>query len=78
MSMCQAQAFIDQAFQIATQGLTGNATQVPAWGTCLACAVVDRARARIRVEREGVCATCFSQYCWNGVGPSLGGTGTRK
>ncbi|WAR63885.1 hypothetical protein PtB15_16B44 [Puccinia triticina] len=36
----------------------------PLWSACLACAVVDRSRFRMRVEREGVCADCFDRYCW--------------
>ncbi|KAJ7118432.1 lysophospholipase [Mycena crocata] len=36
------------------------------WGACLACAVVDRQRAREGIARSGVCKTCFARYCWEG------------
>ncbi|KAH9477310.1 Lysophospholipase 3 [Psilocybe cubensis] len=64
-----AQAFMDESFAIATQGLGLNSTSTNAgqqWSTCLACAVVDRARARRGDKREGVCAECFNNYCWDG------------
>ncbi|KDQ57439.1 hypothetical protein JAAARDRAFT_58053 [Jaapia argillacea MUCL 33604] len=62
----QLQAMLDQVFTIATQGYT-NATSSkdPEWAGCLACAVVDRARARMGTARSGVCADCFTRYCWN-------------
>ncbi|KAH9476207.1 Lysophospholipase 3 [Psilocybe cubensis] len=64
-----AQAFMDESFAIATQGLGLNSTSVAPgqqWSTCLACAVVDRARARRGERRQGVCAECFNNYCWDG------------
>ncbi|KAA1111521.1 Lysophospholipase 2 [Puccinia graminis f. sp. tritici] len=36
----------------------------PLWPVCLACAVADRSRSRMRVQRDGVCAECFDRYCW--------------
>jgi len=61
------QGFMDEAFAIATQGLGPNVTDAGAqWSTCLACAVVDRTRARQGYARQGVCNTCFANYCWNG------------
>jgi len=63
----QAQSFMDEAFAIATQGLGTNSTDPGAqWSTCLACALVDRARSRRQIRREGVCATCFQNFCWDG------------
>ena len=60
------QAMIDQSFDIATQGIPVNGTQKdPEWPLCLACAVVDRARAKAGSERSGVCETCMSRYCWS-------------
>ncbi|KAI7935966.1 hypothetical protein MJO29_015269 [Puccinia striiformis f. sp. tritici] len=38
----------------------------PLWPACLACAVADRSRSRMRVGRTGVCADCFDRYCWKG------------
>ncbi|KAF8513955.1 lysophospholipase catalytic domain-containing protein [Gautieria morchelliformis] len=61
----EAQAFLDQAYAIATQGIDGTGA---GWGTCLACAVVDRARARRGAVREGVCAACLARYCWTPPG----------
>ena len=67
-SNSELQAFLDQTFDIATQGTApspGSDEKDPAWAACLACAVVDRARARLdSVERNGLCETCFERYCW--------------
>lgn len=63
----QAQAFMDESFAIATQGLGNNSTDPGAqWSTCLACALVDRTRSRQGIAREGLCATCFTNFCWDG------------
>ncbi|KAF8497006.1 lysophospholipase, partial [Gautieria morchelliformis] len=59
----EVRAFIDQAFDIATQGIDGDASD---WGTCLACGVVEKARARAGVPRLSVCSACLERYCWNG------------
>ncbi|KDQ63909.1 hypothetical protein JAAARDRAFT_118304 [Jaapia argillacea MUCL 33604] len=62
-----AQAVLAQAFDIATQGIPSDYTKDPEYPACLACAVVDRARAREGIERSGVCSSCFAKYCWNGT-----------
>lgn len=73
MSVVQVQSFIDQAFLISTQGINGTDTE---WGACLACAVVDRARARMGVQPEGICAACLQRYCWNGQEAAVSGGGS--
>lgn len=35
----------------------------PAFPACLACALVDRARDRMGVGRDGVCGECFARVC---------------
>jgi len=61
------QGMLAQTFVVATQGAeVGDALEDREWAACLACAVVDRARARDGVPRSGVCATCFARYCWEG------------
>ncbi|KAJ7857882.1 lysophospholipase [Mycena leptocephala] len=63
----EMQGMLKQTFDIATQGaVVGGALEDEEWGACLACAVVDRARARENVARSGVCTTCFARYCWEG------------
>ncbi|KAJ6588115.1 lysophospholipase [Mycena capillaripes] len=63
----EMQGMLGQTFAVATQGaIVGGAQEDREWGACLACAVVDRARAREGVARSGVCATCFARYCWEG------------
>ncbi|KAJ7450821.1 lysophospholipase [Mycena latifolia] len=63
----EMQGMLQQTFDVATQGaVVGGALEDREWGACLACAVVDRARARAGVARSGVCATCFARYCWEG------------
>lgn len=61
----QIQSFMNQAFDIATQGIPVNGAKDPEFAVCLACAVVDRTRARIGEKRSGVCKTCLSRYCFN-------------
>jgi lysophospholipase len=58
------QAMLDQTWAIATQGNSGSNMVDAMWPACLACAVVDRARNRSGVAREGSCASCFDRYCW--------------
>jgi len=63
----EMQGMLTQTFTVATQGAeVGGALEDREWGACLACAVVDRARARAGEERSGVCTTCFARYCWEG------------
>lgn len=58
---------LSQTFVIATQGYpAGGVMKDPDWPSCLACAIVDRARERAGVERSGICATCLNRYCWDG------------
>ncbi|KDQ63931.1 hypothetical protein JAAARDRAFT_201409 [Jaapia argillacea MUCL 33604] len=75
-----AQAVLAQAFDIATQGIPSDYTKDPEYPACLACAVVDRVRAREGIERSGVCSSCFAKYCWNGtqvaVSTTSGAVGT--
>ncbi|GJE87443.1 lysophospholipase [Phanerochaete sordida] len=62
----QIQAFMNQAFDVATQGIPISSTHKdPEFPACLACAVVDRARARIGERRSGVCSTCLQRYCFS-------------
>ena len=62
----ELQAMIDQSFDIATQGIPLNGTQKdPEWPVCLACAVVDRARAKVGTPRSGTCESCMARYCWS-------------
>ena len=67
----QILSILDQTFGIATQGIPVNGTAAdPEWPSCLACAVVDRARAKAAsgnwslFERSGVCQQCFDRYCY--------------
>ncbi|KAF7343261.1 Lysophospholipase [Mycena venus] len=63
----EMQGMLTQTFAAATQGaVVGSALEDKEWGACLACAVVDRARARQGEKRSGVCETCFTRYCWEG------------
>ncbi|KAH9851840.1 lysophospholipase [Lenzites betulinus] len=66
----EAQGFLDQVFDIATQGIPGTSAagtpeKDPEWPACLACAVVDRARQKQNIARDGVCVSCFERYCWS-------------
>ncbi|KAH9851170.1 lysophospholipase [Lenzites betulinus] len=66
----EAQAVLNQVFDVATQGIPGEGAdgapaKDPEWPSCLACAVVDRARRKLGFVRDGVCASCFERYCWS-------------
>ncbi|KAG1766918.1 lysophospholipase catalytic domain-containing protein [Suillus placidus] len=66
-SSSEIQTMLSQTFVITTQGYpTNGATKDPNWPSCLACAVVDRARERAGVARSGICSTCMNRYCWDG------------
>ncbi|KAJ7648031.1 lysophospholipase, partial [Roridomyces roridus] len=66
----ELQGILQQTFVVATQGAAvgekGEEEEDPEWGACLACAVVDRARARGGERRSGVCERCFGRYCCEG------------
>jgi lysophospholipase len=63
------QLILNQVTAIAIQGENSGSSKVdPEWPACLACAVVDRARNRSGVAREGVCGSCFQRYCWSESG----------
>ena len=63
------EAVLSQTFDLTTQGIAtetnGEWDKDPEWPACLACAVVDRSRARAEVERSGLCETCLQRYCWS-------------
>ncbi|KAI8996224.1 lysophospholipase [Trametes punicea] len=66
----EAQAVLNQAYDIATQGIPvrtneGGLKKDPEWPACLACAVVDRSRRRLGLTRTGLCASCLKRYCWS-------------
>lgn len=72
-----AQAVLDEMFVIATQGFpNGSQTSDSEWPACLACAVVDRVRAKQNIERSGICSDCFNRYCWNASQSTLATNGS--
>lgn len=50
---------------MATQGIPVNGAKDPEWPVCLACGVVERARARSGLKREGACESCLARYCFS-------------
>lgn len=65
----EIQQMVEQTFDIATQGIStiknGVAVKDKQFSTCLACAVVDRARRRLGIARSGVCKSCLDRYCFS-------------
>ena len=64
----EVQAMLDQTYDIATQGIpvtgkNGQKQKDPLFPVCLACAVVDRQRAKSGTRRTGICQTCLNKYC---------------
>ncbi|KAM0755886.1 hypothetical protein T439DRAFT_376171 [Meredithblackwellia eburnea MCA 4105] len=80
-SAALSSAFLDSTVSIVSGGINGTDSQ---WPTCLACAVVERGRAKAGVNRTSACTACFNKYCWsgsntgNGYGSATGtgGSGT--
>ncbi|KAH9814771.1 lysophospholipase catalytic domain-containing protein [Melampsora americana] len=70
-STTQAEAFLGAASEIAYRGFPRSEDvekgefRDPLWSVCLACAVVDRSRARQNISRDGLCRPCFERYCWS-------------
>ncbi|KAG1736436.1 lysophospholipase catalytic domain-containing protein [Suillus paluster] len=65
-ALSEIQAMLSQTLVIATQGYpTNGVTTDPDWPSCLACAIVDRARERAGEARSGICSTCLDRYCWD-------------
>ena len=61
----------DRSYRLVSRGFV-NSTDAsltqsdPQWGTCVACAAVERARARQGYQRAPACEGCFSRYCFTG------------
>ncbi|KAG0149574.1 hypothetical protein CROQUDRAFT_88911 [Cronartium quercuum f. sp. fusiforme G11] len=55
----------EEGVSVLDAAITLAITSDPLWGGCLACAVVDRTRARVGEKRLGFCATCFNRYCFD-------------
>jgi lysophospholipase len=70
---------LSQTFVIATQGYPAYpATKDLDWPSCLACAIVDRARERSGVARSGICTTCLNRYCWDGSAVTTATSGSHR
>ena len=65
----QVEGMLDQIFDIATQGIPVETPEGPEkdpeWPACLICAITDRSRAELGLERSGICESCFARYCWS-------------
>lgn len=46
------------------------------WGTCVACAAVERSRVRQGVRREAACEQCFARYCFTAEPSTSGHSGS--
>lgn len=69
----EVQAMLDQTAIIATQGFPANTSETmdANWPACLACAIVERVRAKQNVTRIGICEDCFLRYCFT---PTVNGS----
>ena len=69
--------FLNAADQIGHNGiLDGDGEADGEWATCMACAVVERARGKAGVDRTKACVQCFERYCWNGEEAVAAGNAT--
>ncbi|KAJ6500704.1 lysophospholipase [Mycena sanguinolenta] len=59
------QAIIDEAGDIVSRGRPQNGkTHDPMFPVCVACALADRERSRLRLKRDHQCQVCFDRYCY--------------
>lgn len=57
---------IDAAVNIVYSGFPlPGASEDSAWGTALGCAVMERTRAKLGIDRTAICENLFGRYCWN-------------
>lgn len=67
-SSWEMEGFLDAGVAIAGRGIRSSRGEADAtWPTCLACAVVERSRGKVGVDRTDECSECFSRYCWSEV-----------
>ncbi|KAJ7184570.1 lysophospholipase [Mycena filopes] len=63
------QAIIDQAGESVARGRPRDGEARDAlFPVCVACALVDRERSRVGMERDKVCEGCFERYCYRPPG----------
>ncbi|KAF7314974.1 Lysophospholipase [Mycena indigotica] len=59
------QSIVDQAAQIVMRGRPqGQDTRDKAFPVCLACALAEGERTRLRLRRDKECDVCFERYCY--------------
>lgn len=73
LSPTNQSVIFDRSYALTSRGYVSGAAldaslaQVDAqWGTCVACAAVERARARRGHKRTAACEACFARYCFTG------------
>ncbi|KAL4739331.1 lysophospholipase catalytic domain-containing protein [Aspergillus similis] len=57
-------AVISNGYNVVTRG---NGTLDSNWGSCVACAILQRSTYRTNTSLPAICTTCFEQYCWDGT-----------
>jgi lysophospholipase len=63
---------LENGNNVASSGIPrSRSNPIPAWGTCLACAVAERSRQRLGIAQTSVCTSCFNAYCWESKKPVL-------
>ncbi|PIL23569.1 hypothetical protein GSI_14882 [Ganoderma sinense ZZ0214-1] len=77
LSTANQSVIFDHSYALASRGYVSAAdsdaslAQADAqWGTCVACAAVERARARRGHRRTAACEACFARYCFMGAAMS--------
>lgn len=64
LSLEQTREVMVNSFNLVTQA---NGTLASDWPRCLACAAVERSRARLGMPRAASCTACFAKWCWDGT-----------
>ena len=82
LSTANQSVIFDRSYALASRGYVDDAdaslTQADArWGTYVACAAVERARARNGHKRTVACEACFERYCFT-RGTMLGSSGSES
>ena len=77
ISRANQSLIFDRAYRLASRGRVSTpgeledadlAQRDAQWGACVACAAVERARARQGHARTATCDACFARYCYTGSG----------
>ncbi|KAL4908707.1 hypothetical protein BDW74DRAFT_187287 [Aspergillus multicolor] len=60
-------AVINNGYNVVTRGNGTLDTDTSDWGSCVACAILQRSMYRTNTSLPELCTSCFEEYCWDGT-----------